>query len=275
MVELGFMPKDLAAAVPGIYRYQLHYPKPPWAERPTIRPRTTQMGANWCAWSRSTWSSATAAAKCAHVVLRGLERTGHHLLARHARRSTSSSTTMLLPVCAPRCPVPWSADRRPLGRRRESPGLPRRFPQPLSQRQERRQRQAHPAGLHLLSRQGTGRSWSTAMCAWASPTSCSAAETGFADRRPLSEVRRLPIILSEADPEGCAACSMKVNPANAYRNGTLYPAIRRRPSRACSSCGRCRRSTCSPCCPGPSSSRTGTTSRAFARSRPTASTSPS
>ncbi|HWX89596.1 MAG TPA: hypothetical protein VNY75_04775 [Rhizomicrobium sp.] len=34
---------------------------------------------------------------------------------------------------------------------------------------------------------------------------------------------KLPIILSEADPEGCAACSMKVNPANGYRNGTLYP----------------------------------------------------
>jgi xylan 1,4-beta-xylosidase len=32
----------------------------------------------------------------------------------------------------------------------------------------------------------------------------------------------LPIILGEADPEGCAACSMKVNPANAYRNGPLY-----------------------------------------------------
>jgi xylan 1,4-beta-xylosidase len=30
--------------------------------------------------------------------------------------------------------------------------------------------------------------------------------------------------LSEADPEGCAACSSKVNPANNYRNGTLYPA---------------------------------------------------
>ena len=28
MVELGFMPKDLAAAVPGITEYQLHYPKP-------------------------------------------------------------------------------------------------------------------------------------------------------------------------------------------------------------------------------------------------------
>ena len=36
--------------------------------------------------------------------------------------------------------------------------------------------------------------------------------------------RDLPIILSEADPEGCAACSSKVNPANNYRNGTLYPA---------------------------------------------------
>jgi xylan 1,4-beta-xylosidase len=37
------------------------------------------------------------------------------------------------------------------------------------------------------------------------------------------KMNTLPIILSEADPEGCAACSMKVNPANAYRNGTLYP----------------------------------------------------
>jgi xylan 1,4-beta-xylosidase len=37
-------------------------------------------------------------------------------------------------------------------------------------------------------------------------------------------MNKLPVILSEADPEGCAACSMKVNPANAYRNGTLYPA---------------------------------------------------
>ncbi len=34
---------------------------------------------------------------------------------------------------------------------------------------------------------------------------------------------KLPILLSEADPEGCAACSSKVNPSNAYRNGPLYP----------------------------------------------------
>ena len=41
------------------------------------------------------------------------------------------------------------------------------------------------------------------------------------------QLKRLPIMLSEADPEGCAACSMKTNPANAYRNGPLYAPIQR------------------------------------------------
>ncbi|HTA47352.1 MAG TPA: hypothetical protein VK789_33140, partial [Bryobacteraceae bacterium] len=34
----------------------------------------------------------------------------------------------------------------------------------------------------------------------------------------------LPIVLSESDPEGCAGCSARVYPQNAYRNGPLYPA---------------------------------------------------
>ena len=34
--------------------------------------------------------------------------------------------------------------------------------------------------------------------------------------------RNLPIIVSESDPEGCAACSARVYPQNAYRNGPLY-----------------------------------------------------
>lgn len=49
-------------------------------------------------------------------------------------------------------------------------------------------------------------------------------DRGFAIVSRYPQFHKLPIILSEADPEGCAACSMKVNPANAYRNGTLYPA---------------------------------------------------
>ena len=49
-----------------------------------------------------------------------------------------------------------------------------------------------------------------------------AAQTGFQIVAKFPRYRNLPIILSEADPEGCAACSMKDNPANAYRNGPLY-----------------------------------------------------
>jgi len=50
------------------------------------------------------------------------------------------------------------------------------------------------------------------------------ADKGFEIIAKYSKFRKLPIILSEADPEGCAACLSKVNPANNYRNGTLYPA---------------------------------------------------
>jgi xylan 1,4-beta-xylosidase len=49
-------------------------------------------------------------------------------------------------------------------------------------------------------------------------------DQGFALIASYPRFKRLPIILSEADPEGCAACSSRMNPANNYRNGTLYPA---------------------------------------------------
>jgi xylan 1,4-beta-xylosidase len=49
-------------------------------------------------------------------------------------------------------------------------------------------------------------------------------DRGFQVISTFPKFRSLPIIISEADPEGCAACSSKVNPANNYRNGTLYPA---------------------------------------------------
>src|SRR4029079_15481232 len=31
-----------------------------------------------------------------------------------------------------------------------------------------------------------------------------------------------PVIIGESDPEGSAACGVKTNPENAYRNGTMY-----------------------------------------------------
>ncbi len=36
------------------------------------------------------------------------------------------------------------------------------------------------------------------------------------------EIKKLPVIIGESDPEGCAACGIMTNPENAYRNGTLY-----------------------------------------------------
>jgi xylan 1,4-beta-xylosidase len=51
-----------------------------------------------------------------------------------------------------------------------------------------------------------------------------AADNGFRIVGASAKYHDLPIILSEADPEGCAACSEKENPANGYRNGPLYPA---------------------------------------------------
>lgn len=38
------------------------------------------------------------------------------------------------------------------------------------------------------------------------------------------EMAKLPVIIGESDPEGCAACSARVYPQNAYRNGPLYGA---------------------------------------------------
>ena len=36
------------------------------------------------------------------------------------------------------------------------------------------------------------------------------------------EMKNIPVIIGESDPEGCAACGMETNPENAYRNGTMY-----------------------------------------------------
>jgi xylan 1,4-beta-xylosidase len=47
---------------------------------------------------------------------------------------------------------------------------------------------------------------------------------GFEIVASYPQFKSLPIILSEADPEGCAACSSRMNPSNNYRNGILYPA---------------------------------------------------
>ncbi len=45
---------------------------------------------------------------------------------------------------------------------------------------------------------------------------------GFQIVASFPTLKKLPIIIGESDPEGCAACSVRFNPQNAYRNGTMY-----------------------------------------------------
>ncbi|NBB17908.1 beta-xylosidase [Runella sp. CRIBMP] len=46
--------------------------------------------------------------------------------------------------------------------------------------------------------------------------------TGFEIVASFPQLKNIPIIIGESDPEGCAACGMKTDPQNAYRNGTMY-----------------------------------------------------
>ena len=47
-------------------------------------------------------------------------------------------------------------------------------------------------------------------------------DKGFEIVASYPSLKKLPIIIGESDPEGCAACSEAFHPANAYRNGTMY-----------------------------------------------------
>ena len=61
------------------------------------------------------------------------------------------------------------------------------------------------------------------MCAWAATSSFAVSTKGFEIIASFPELKGLPIIIGESDPEGCAACSVRFNPQNGYRNGTMYP----------------------------------------------------
>lgn len=47
-------------------------------------------------------------------------------------------------------------------------------------------------------------------------------DKGFEIIASFPELKGRPIIIGESDPEGCAACSSRVYPQNAYRNGLMY-----------------------------------------------------
>jgi len=47
-------------------------------------------------------------------------------------------------------------------------------------------------------------------------------QRGFEAINSFPELKNIPVIIGECDPEGCAACSEKREPKYGYRNGTMY-----------------------------------------------------
>jgi xylan 1,4-beta-xylosidase len=221
MVELGFMPRDLAATVPGVDAYQVHYPanttagasnNPPkdyamWGE--LVRRYTEHLVQRYGKTQVSTWyfevwnepdisywhgtpadyfklyDFAVAGVRAAlpNALVGGPATTG----------PTSDKAAAFLDTFLQHCLNDRSAaDGKP---------IPLDF---IS---------FHPKGRPTVVEGHVRMGLSNEL---------KATDAGFRIVAKYPKCIHLPIILSEADPEGCAACSMKVNPANAYRNGPLY-----------------------------------------------------
>jgi len=222
MVELGFMPKDLAATLPGVTEYQVHYPgntisgasnNPPkdyavWGE--LVRRYTEHLVQRYGSERVSTWyfevwnepdiaywhatpeeyyklyDSAVAGVRAAlpNAIVGGPASTGP------ASDKASTFLDNFLKHC--------------LNDKSTATGksIPLDF---IS---------FHPKGRPMVVEGHVQMGLANEL---------KAASEGFRIVAKYPQYIHLPIILSEADPEGCAACSMKVNPSNAYRNGPLYP----------------------------------------------------
>lgn len=221
MVELGFMPKDLASTVPGIADYQLHYPKPTMGGASNNPPKDYKM-----------WGE---------LVRRYTE----HLVQRYGRdevskwyfevwnepdilywHGTPEEYFKLYDYAAagvhaalPNARVGGPATTGPSNAKAEAflDGFLKHC------RDDKSAADGRSIPLDFISFHVKGRpSVIGGHVQMGLGEELRSGKTGFevVDRYP--QFRHLPIILSEADPEGCAACSMKTNPANAYRNGPLY-----------------------------------------------------
>ncbi|HVN94037.1 MAG TPA: hypothetical protein VMT38_10085 [Terracidiphilus sp.] len=221
MVELGFMPRDLAAAVPGITEYQLHYPKPTMGGASNNPPKDYKL-----------WGELVR-----HFVAHLVERYGR------ARVSTWYFEVWNEPdiiywhgtpqeyfklydyaaagvrAALPDAKVGGPASTGPGGAK--SMAFLENFLRHCSR--DKSAADGKPIPLDFISFHPKGHTTLiNGQVRMGISNELQAAQTGFHIVAGFPQYRRLPIILSEADPEGCAACSMKDNPANAYRNGPLY-----------------------------------------------------
>jgi xylan 1,4-beta-xylosidase len=222
MVELGFMPKDLASTVPGITEYQLHYPAPTMGGASNNPPKDYKM-----------WGDLVR-----HYV--------EHLVQRYGRQEVSTwyfevwnepdilywhgtpaeyfklydYAVAGIRAALPDAIVGGPASTGPANAK-ASAFLDGFLKHCLN---DKSAADGKPVPLSFISFHPKGRpSLVDGHVRMGLSNELQSVQTGFAIVAKYPRLAHLPIILSEADPEGCAGCSMKVNPANAYRNGPLYP----------------------------------------------------
>ena len=221
MVELGFMPRDLAATVPGVDTYQVHYPE-----------NTTSGASNNPPKDYAMWGE---------LVRRFTE----HLVDRYGKQQVSTWYFEVwnepdigywhgtpaeyfklygyavdgVRAALPNAIVGGPATTGPGSDR--SSGFLNDFLKHCLHDQSAAN--GKPIPLDFISFHPKGRpSVADGHVRMGLANELKATDAGFRIVAKYPRYAHLPIILSEADPEGCAACSMKTNPANAYRNGPLY-----------------------------------------------------
>jgi xylan 1,4-beta-xylosidase len=221
MVELGFMPKDLAVAVPGVTEYQLHYPRPTMGGASNNPPKDYKL-----------WGEL-------------VRKFTQHLVDRYGRQQVSTwyfevwnepdiiywhgtpeeyfklydYAAAGVRTALPSAKVGGPASTGPSGAK--SSAFLESFLEHCSR--DKSAADGKPIPLDFISFHPKGRTVLVdGHVRMGISNELEAAQNGFQIVAKYPQFRRLPIILSEADPEGCAACSIKDNPANAYRNGPLY-----------------------------------------------------
>jgi xylan 1,4-beta-xylosidase len=220
-VELGFMPKDLASNVPGVNAYQVHFPGATMAGASNNPPKDYAM-----------WGEL-------------VRKFAEHLVERYGREKVSTWYFEVwnepdivywhgtqeeyfklydFAVAGVRAALP---DAKVGGPATTGPGSGKSvgFLEAFLDhcRDDRSAADGKPVPLDFISFHPKGHPETVdGHARMGLGDELKAARTGMDIVAKYPRFKRLPIILSEADPEGCAACSMKTNPANAYRNGPLY-----------------------------------------------------
>ncbi len=221
-VELGFMPKDLAATVSGINEYQVHYPRGTMAGASNNPPKDYAM-----------WGEL-------------IRKFTEHLVVRYGREQVSTWYFEVwnepdigywhgtpaqyfklydYAVAGVRAALPNAIVGGPASTGPNSEKAGTFLDNFLKHcRNDKSAANGGPIPLDFISFHPKGQtSFVDGHVRMGIKNELDATEAGFRIVAKYPKYIRLPIILSEADPEGCAACSMKTNPANSYRNSPLYP----------------------------------------------------